>query len=153
MAKRAAAQSPGVQVGPGSVSAIDLSSVEGPSFEVMPRGNYQCVVTECDFDFSSTKGEPMWKMRLEVMEGEFEGRRLFSNMMWAGNGLTFTKRDLEAIRPDLAGAAIQPDDDVLLDSMVGLRVTAKVATQRYEGETRNNVRQLLAPVEGDGAFV
>ncbi len=136
------------QEGDGAVVAWD--DVDDSTFEIMQRGNYGVMCSECEFDYSQAKGTPMWSLVWEVEDGEYEGRKLFSHMVMAGKGLPITKKQLGRIRPDLLEQDMDAEDEATIESMIGTRAIAKVTTKKYEGEMRNNIRDLFAPDEGDG---
>ena len=130
-------------------SLIDFSAVEETTFEALPRGLYPCTVSECEFGHSQAKGTAMWTLKLEVSEGEYAGRTLFTHLVFEGAGLGMTKSNLGRIRPDLMETPFNPTDEEVIASMLGLAVKAKVTTRKWEGEIRNNVNGLFAG-DGDG---
>jgi len=142
----------GVGFSEGDSTLVNWDETEEIKFEVMPRGMYDCVINDCEFNFSQAKGNPMWSIELEVTSGEFAGRTLYSHMVFAGKGLGFTKAALGRIRPDLVQGTMNPEDPDVIASMLGMNVRAKVTIKPYEGEDRNNVRGLYPPSE-DAAFV
>jgi len=127
----------------GDSTVVDFSEVEDSSFEVLPKGMFPVVVAECEFTFSQAKGNPMWTLQLQVEDGDFEDRLLFSHMVFAGKALPMTKRQLARIRPDLMEGPFDPQDEDIISSMLGLRLICKVGHQKYDGETRNNVKDLF----------
>ena len=140
----------GVDLSAGDALVVDFGAVEDAlEFEALPRGNYECVIAECEFTYSQSSGNPMWTLQLEVEDGEYAGRRLFNHLVFAGAGMAFTKRSLGRIRPDLIETPFNPEDDEIIASMIGTRVKAKVVTRQYDGKTTNNVSDLF-PAEGGG---
>lgn len=132
---------------------VNWDDIEEQSFEAIPRGNYPCIISECDFQHSQAAGNPMWSIRLEVEGGEYDGRILFTHMVFAGKALGFTKATLARIAPELLESALDPQDEEAQGSLLGKHVTAKVTTRMYEGELTNNVRGLYALEEGGDDFV
>jgi len=57
----------------------DLENVSD-SFEPLPEGQYMCRLDKCELVNSST-GKPMLKMEWVIIDGEFEGRKLFDNVV------------------------------------------------------------------------
>lgn len=137
-----------LDVSEGSGELVDFSNVEDPSFEVMPKGNYPVVITECEFTYSQA-GNQMWTMVLEVSEGEYEGRKLFFHVVFSEKALPFARRTLMQLAPDLLEAPFDPTQPELPDRFVNMMCIAQVGLQKYEGEQRNSVRQLLR-AEGEG---
>lgn len=132
----------GVDFGDGDSFVVDMDNVEDVSFEALPRGTYDVVIDECEFTYSQSKGNPMWSLTLEVTDGEYAGRKLFSHLVFSGPGLAFTKRQLGRIAPELK--RFDPKDPDTIASILGKNIRAKVTIRKYEGEDRNNVRDLYA---------
>ena len=124
---------------------VDLNEVEDDAgFEAMPRGMYEATVSECEFKYSNSSGNPMWALKWEVSDGDFAGRILFSHMVWKGKGLPITKKHLSRLRPDLLEAPFNPEDDEIIESMIGLNGRLKVTVKKYEGNMTNNVQDIHA---------
>ncbi len=149
MAKKQAAEA--VDFSQGDSLMVDLNQVEDVSFEALPRGIYPCVIAECEFSYSQSAGNPMWTLVMEVSDGEYTGRKLFSHLVFAGKGLPITKRQLSRIAPELFDAPFNPEDDDTIASMLGKNINVKTAPRKYDGEMRDNVRDLFPPSE-DGGF-
>ncbi len=132
----------------GSV-VVDLSGVdEDAGFEVRPRGNYPVEIIEAEFSFSQASGKPMWTLVLEVEEGhEHAGARFWHHVSFSEKALPRTKKTLSVIAPELLEAPFEPEEIADEGILLGRRCTAKVNIRRYEGENRNNVRELTAPSE------
>ncbi len=131
---------------------IDIESVEDDAgFEVLPRGTYDCEVANVEFGYSQASGNPMWTVTLEVRNEEYEGRKLFTHLVWAGKGLPRTKTAVKQIFADVIPDmnAIKPRELAESGELVGVMCRAKVNIRPYEGEKRNNVQQLLAPRADD----
>lgn len=138
-----------VDLSEGDSLMVDLNDVEDVSFEALPRAMYDCQIADCEFGYSQSKGTPMWTLQLEVVEGEYAGRKLFSHMVMAGDGLPITKRQLSRVAPELLEGPFDPQDPDVVASMLGKDVRVRVTTRQYEGRTVNNVRDLF-PASGDG---
>lgn len=135
-----------VDFSPGDALIVDFDDVgDAPSFEALPKGVYNCVVAECDFTYSQEKGNPMWTMQLEVLDGEYAGRILYSHQTFVGKGLPYTKANLQRIVPDLVAKPFDPEDADIIAQMLGVNLKAQVTVRKWEGNDTNNVRQLLAP--------
>ena len=136
----------------GDSLVIDLNAVEeSAGFEAIPRGMYPVIVHDLEFAISQNSGNPMWSMQLEVEEGDYQGRILFTHMVFAGKGLGITKRHLSRIAPELLEEAFDPQDEDVIGGMLGKRAKAKVTIRKYQGEDRNNVGDLFE-ADDDGGF-
>jgi len=152
--KQAAEEAPAaVDFSPGDSLMVDFGSTEDlGEREVLPRAFYPCVIAECEFTYSQSKGTPMWTLSLEVRDGEYAGRKLYSHLVMAGKGLPFTKRTLARIAPELLENAFNPEDEDIISTMLGKDVRAKVTVGTYDGEKTNSVRDLYSD-EGGDSFV
>lgn len=156
MAKAKAAEvDEGVSFGEGTEGeslVVDLNDVEDSSFEPMPKGMYECVIDSLDFVYSQNSGNPMWTWVLEVQDGEFAGRKLFFHTVFKGAGLPITKKAISRVAPELLEAPFDPQEVADSGTMIGKPLRARVDVRKYEGEMRNNVKELFAASEGGDSF-
>lgn len=129
---------------------VDLNAVEDVTFEALPKGIYPCVIATNEFSYSQSKGNPMWTLTMEVTDGDYAGRKLFSHLVFSGPGLPITKRQLLRIAPELFDNPFDPEDEAVIQSMVGKDINVKTAPRKYEGEMRDNVRDLFPASDGAG---
>lgn len=142
-------EAPAVDFSEGDSLMVDFNDVEDVSFEALPVGMYSCTIADCEFSYSQASSNPMWTLKLEVRDGEYADRVLFTHLVFAGKGLPITKRQLTRINPELISGPFDPESSEAIGSMLGLDVRAKVTVGKYEGRDTNNVRDLF-PDEGDG---
>ena len=66
---------------------VNMSAKEGKSktLEPLPSGRYLVAVTDCDLDecgpSSDNAGKPMFKLEVTVQDGDYEGRKAWTNVM------------------------------------------------------------------------
>lgn len=133
---------------------LDLSEVDEKAggFEVMPKGNYEAVVDDCEFG-TSKKGAPMITWKFKVTEPEYEKRTLFYyNVLNQGFGIAALKRTLIALGIDVDWSSFNPQEFADLGDAIGLPIQLKVGIQKYDGEKRNTVKDVAASSEG-GSFM
>lgn len=58
---------------------LDLSNVKSQKPQLLPDGKYNCAVTKAEMTDTKNRTGMMVKIELRVMEGEFEGRKVFHN--------------------------------------------------------------------------
>jgi hypothetical protein len=131
---------------------IDMDNVEEQSFELLPKGVYDCVIEDCEYKLSNSSGKPMWSLTLVVTSGEFEGRKLFANMSFSEKALPMTKATIMKIAPDVLQAPFMPKKIADEGTLVGKNVRAKTKIEKYEGEERTRVANLMAPTGGFDEF-
>ncbi len=127
--------------GDGSVM-VDLSNVEDSGFELLPKGIYPCTIESCEYGLSQNSGQPMWTMKLNITEGDYEGRKLFTHLSFSPKALPMTKKSLAAIAPELLSGPFNPE--TVASDMEGKSVRAEVKIEKYDGEDRNRVKNLKA---------
>src|SRR5690606_18448883 len=125
----------------------DLEGIdENAGMEVIPPGTYEFEVAKAEYG-ESKAGNPMITLQLKIddregtsiEDGGFNGRRLFYHItLHKQFGLQQLKKTILAIAPDVPLKGFDPEKaDVYFE---GRRGRARVGTQKYEGELRNNVK-------------
>ncbi len=133
---------------------VDLRDTdENAGYELLPRAVYACVIDELEFGYSQSSGNPMWTWRVEVEDGDFAGRKLFTHTTFNEGGLPRTKKAIMRVAPELLEGPFDPEEVAASGVMVGKRLRVRVDIKPYQGEKRNNVREILAPAGGGDDFV
>lgn len=148
MAKKGAAEA--VDFSEGDSLMVDLNDVEDVTFEALPRAIYPCVIADCEFLYSQSAGNPMWTLTMEVTDGDYAGRKLYSHLVFKGPGMPITKRQLSRIAPELFDGPFNPEDDDVIQKMIGRNINVKTQPKKFEGQMRDNVRDLFAASEEAG---
>lgn len=149
MPKKETAANKAVDFSDGDSLVVDFNDVEDSSFEALPTALYPCTIADCEFTYSQNSGNPMWTLQLEVRDGEYAGRKLFSHLVFKGAGLPITKRQLGRVAPELLEAPFDPQDPDAIAMLLGKDVKAKVTVRDYENRKVNNVRDMFADDGGD----
>lgn len=132
-----------VEMSEGSSAIIDFSGVEDVKFELIPNGKYPCVIADIEATYSSN-GNPMWSLQMEITDGDYTGRKLFTHIVFSPKAMPFTKITLSRIAPALLEQAFEFDNPDIYSQFQGMDVIAQVGLQKYEGENRNTVKGLFA---------
>ncbi len=129
---------------------INLSEVEGQSFELLPKGKYPVVVEECEYQISKSSGKPMWSMRYSVTEGPFENRKLFQYISFSPKALPMSKANIAALAPELAESeAFNPKQIAEEGTMTGRTAMATVGIEKgQDGNDDRNTIKNLKPIDG-----
>lgn len=135
---------------------IDLANVEAMKFEVLPKGDYNVVVVDNDYQLSKSSGQPMWNMQLSVIdEGEYQNRRIFTIASFSEKALPGTKAALAVLAPELLEGPFSPKNPEVVAGMVGrkakVRVSIRKGTDEYPDD-RNEVKRWMQP-DGAAAFI
>lgn len=136
----------------GESVVVDFNNVEDDAgFEALPAGMYEGTISTCEFKYSNSSGNPMWSIQWEVTDGDYAGRILFTHMVMAGKGLPITKKHLTRIRPELLEGPFNPEDEDVIEGMLGICAKLKVIQKRWDGQMTNNVKDVFAS-EGVSEF-
>lgn len=103
------------------------------NYPVIRAGVYRFQVVDGD-EVSTKKGDPMWKLRLEVDLGEHLGHVVWDNLVGRGPGLSRVKMLYKQL-----GLPCEGDQELAVSDVVGLSVWAEIDIDEYEGKRRNVV--------------
>lgn len=132
---------------------FDMEAVEESVNEIVPKGKYQAVIEECEYKLSASSSKPMWSIAMVITEGDYKGRKLFTNMSFSEKALPITKGQLLAFAPDVISNAFDPRKLAAEGAIVGKKVTATTKIEKYEGQDRTRVSALAAPLDAADGFL
>jgi hypothetical protein len=130
---------------------LNLNDVDEKAggFEAMPKGDYEAIVDDVEFGDSS-KGSPMITWKFKVTEEPYAKRTLFYyNVLDQTFGVAALKKTLIALGVDMDMSSFNPQEFADSGEAIGLPIKIKVGIQKYEGEKRNNVKDVSASSEGN----
>lgn len=139
----------------GDNMVLDLDDVneDGPGFEALPPGIYNCIIENTEYTMSSNNN-PMITWVFKVVDAEGEGRLLFNHTVLNNEvGISRLKRTLTRVVPDVDLKAFNPKQFCDEGVAIGLPCRVKVTIRPYQGEKRNNVTDVLQPADEDGGFL
>lgn len=124
---------------------VDLTDVPDlTDFGAIPAGVYPVVVTNGEFKMSSN-GNPMFVLEMDITSGEYENRKLWANYVTASPnderkiGLSRFKSMLSRLTGTEYSTFSQSD----IGDLIGCQGRAKIAIREWNGETRNDVKNIL----------
>lgn len=132
---------------------VDLSNVGDGGFECLPRGIYDCIVDECTYGNSQRSGNPMWTWVFEVSGGDYAGRKLFYHTPFMESTMPRVKKIVGILAPELLTQKFNPEALAGDNFFAGKSIRARVDVRKYEGQNRNNVRDVLPPTGEGEAFM
>lgn len=130
---------------------LDLSGVNEKSvgFEALPKGKYEAILDDCEFG-ESKKGSPMITWKFKIDDAEFGKRTLFFyTVLDQDFGIANLKKTILALGVDVDMSEFDPQKFCDDGDAIGLPCMLKVGIQKYEGEKRNTVSEVL-PAEVGG---
>lgn len=129
---------------------INMEEVEGQSFEAIPKGTYDGVIEELEFKMSNSSGKPMWSVAIVITDGEYRGRKLFTNLSFSEGALPGTKTNIQRFAPDILTRAFDPRKIAAEGKLVGKAVRVKTKLETYEGEERTKIAAFVPAKKSDG---
>ena len=133
---------------------VDLSGTE--TFEVIPSGRYQAIVTDGDIRESGPQakhpGAEYIGWEFTIQAGDQEGRKQWTNTP-IGHGTCdcdeWKEGSLFGLNNLLAATGIWTKDeldsdtfDFEIDEVIGAAVTISVVKEKYEGDDVNNIKRV-----------
>lgn len=137
-------------------AVLNLEDVdENAQIRPLPPGIYDAIVESAEFGRSQRSNNPMltWRIRVQFEDdnGEHRERVVFLHTVINQENLPRFKRTLIRVAPDADLSAIRPSQ---VDSIVaGRRCRVNLQTRTFEGQLRNNVRDVLPPAEAAESFL
>lgn len=98
-------------------------------FQQVPKGNYLGVIYDSEFTESSN-GNPMFKLTLQITDGEYTGRNVWDNIVITDKTIGMVKRKLQQL--GCADDAMDDFDELedVAESLRGEEVEFKLTYQR-----------------------
>lgn len=105
---------------------IDFTQIEDTSdYAPLPDGEYRCHVDSVD-ERTTQRGDPMWRLRFRVVDGDFEGRWVWDNLVFSERGRSRVKLFCKSIGIDTSQAV-----DLLPEMLIGKTCKVTVFTEEY----------------------
>lgn len=126
----------------------DIESIN--EFKPVPEGTYRCCVADVK-EAQTSRGYPMWKLRLEIEEGEHAGRVIFDRLVFSPAAMRRVKRVCACLGLKTAGT-----QELTPEMIVGRYTMVRAVIEDYidqEGEARSSNAVPFdgyAPVDDDG---
>jgi hypothetical protein len=128
---------------------VDFSNVG--DFEVIPAGHYLVTITDGELrtagETAKHPGSEMILWTLTIMQGQYEGRKLFVNTTLLPHALFSLKNLLKSTGRWEEGDLSGDEFEFEIDDALGAEVIAVVRIGTYQGEETNNVRRFRPVTE------
>lgn len=125
---------------------VDFGDVpEASGFEAIPRGRYDVIVDQVELKDSNSSEYKYLNWQLSVADGPFAKRKLWYVTSFHPESAPMMRRVLASAGVP-AGVKFKVDrgSKLLLEpDVVGLAGVAKVGTRVYDGDVKNNVKDLV----------
>lgn len=124
---------------------VDLTDIqEDAGFEAIPEAVYDFEISESVF-MQSKAGNPMIKLTLEIIGGDYEGRKLFTYVVFSEKALPMAKKTINRLGlSHLLEGKFNPA--TAADDFLSVRGQARVGNKMYEGTMRSQVNAIMPPI-------
>lgn len=133
-----------------SINWGELMKQSGAASEPLPIGKYSVIVTDCIAGQSSTQ-KLMYKLKLAVEGGPYNGRTLYNNITLTTdnpNALRMFFQNMKSLGLTDEFFAQNPSPSVVADVIRGQRCVVTVEHRMYNGNMTENVKAMSAPIAG-----
>ena len=122
---------------------IDFSKVDdAQDFTPLPEGRYPCRIVDIEEKLTQN-GDDMWRLTFEVTEGEFEGRKIFDNLVFSDLSLKRVKLLCSKVGIDVTG-----DVDLNPDMLIDRKCRITVVVEEYPDKNGNARERNSVPFAG-----
>ena len=112
----------------------DPEQAKGGDFEPIPTGTYPCKIKAVTPSKTKDGKSDMFRIQLQVNEGEYYKRIVFDQVVFSPKGMTFVKILCGAIGMDTTKPfSVEPDH------LIGKDVLVDVIQDTYNGKVNNKV--------------
>jgi len=131
---------------------FDFSGVnENQMGEVWSNGIYPAIIEDAVFSLAKASGNPMITCTWQISDPETgKTKKGWDRLVLGETTMSRVKRTLLRIAPELIedGRTFNPRRDA--GELIGRAGQVKLGTSNYEGQVRNEIKEVLAPAETDG---
>jgi len=123
----------------GNIIQVDFTGVESGGGVVLPEGPIQLEVSDISQEVGQDSGAAYLAFEFTVSEGQYEGKKVWDNMSLSPKALWKLRGFLEAAEFEVEGGI----QDIDLDELIGLNVTAEISHEMYQGKKKNRVTNYI----------
>ncbi len=129
---------------------FDANNVEPvPGFDPIPAGQYMAMIVASE-EKTSSKGNKFLSLEFEVLEGQYKGRKLWTNLNLTHPNpetVKFARAELASICK--AVGVLKPQDSVQLHNLPML-ITVKCVNRKDTGELQNRIKGYVPKAAAQG---
>jgi len=125
-----------------AIIEVKWDEVKESDFALLPAGEYP--VTIIDIDEKSTKdGDPMWVLKMEVLEGEYAGSKIQDRIAFSPQGMWRVKLVFSRFGHKCVG-----DEQVQPKMLIGREAFVTVIMSSFIGREGNSIPTNKIPGSG-----
>ena len=133
-----------------NLNGFDANNVEPvPSFDPIPAGQYLAMIVASE-EKTSSKGNQFLSLELEVLDGQYKGRKLWVNLNLSHPNpetVKFARTELASICRAIG--VLKPTDSVQLHNLPML-ITVKCVNRKDTGELQNRIKSYAPKAAAQG---
>jgi len=133
-----------------NLNGFDANNVEPvPSFDPIPAGQYLAMIVASE-EKTSSKGNQFLSLELEVLDGQYKGRKLWVNLNLSHPNpetVKFARVELASICKAIG--VLKPTDSVQLHNLPML-ITVKCVNRKDTGELQNRIKSYAPKAAAQG---
>lgn len=116
---------------------VDLSNIQELSFEALPKGFYDAVIDEANYQISKTSQKPMFQLIWKIVDNaDYENRKVYQYLSFSQGALRGTKAQLMRLDASKFAGAFNPKAIAESGDLLGTRKKLKLTIQ--PGQDGNN---------------
>lgn len=112
--------------------SIDWKNVTENEFVLLPEGDYTVVIESVEIK-QTTKQDEMWRLKMNITEGQFAGQKIFTNLIFNEGGYGNIKKLYSVIFGSKLPKNCETSD------IIDEKITVSVVHTEYNGKTYANV--------------
>lgn len=112
------------------------------AFQAIPVNNYDVIVESAEHKVAST-GNEMFALTFVVEGGPYDGKKLFTNLVYTENAAGFFFGKMKALGLE-ADFFVGKDATEICAALIDARATVKTKHREYQGEIRSEVDRITA---------
>ena len=122
---------------------IDFDTIDdAEDYSPLPDGQYLCVLDDIE-EKNTQYGDELWSLKFAVQEGEYEGRKIFDNMVFSEKALKRAKLICSRLGLDVSGEV-----DLTPDLLKGRAALVTVETDESVNDEGKSKRRNVVPFAG-----
>lgn len=125
------------------INWAELRKTADDASRPVPEGKYQIVVTEAEATRAASSGNPMIKLKVEIVSGPASGRRIFHNInLTPDSGFALARffSTMDAFGMTETYFVQDPSFEQIAQDLVGRYVFATVGIKNWQGQDRNELK-------------
>lgn len=132
--------------------SFNMDEVQAPAREALPKGQYNCVIAQLTYARSASANKPMWTAQLEVEDGTYAGKKIFTILSFSEKAIGITKQAIATFAPNVLTSDFNPKKIADSGDLLGTKCRVATKIEKYEDQDQTRVSRWMAPTNSATAF-